>query len=254
MSVLNTVLFGKVKASEPPSAVAIRFSRLMMQRELTAIGWIVVGMYGGVTIYFLEMILAFGTISPMPGNSVFEWAIELVKTRSPVSVFGTLLAILAFPWVFPRLMRIMFDQSIRRTTRRQVSRRRRTRRREIKILLGVTAFYALLMALAFAIVPWRPATIMSAMMCAKFGGGMIAMALAGRRGSRVVCSKCEYPMVTWQGSEERCPECGGYWKKPWGATVGFRAVRWPLMSIGIGGLVACSIMMGVFAVIGFRGL
>ena len=95
--------------------------------------------------------------------------------------------------------------------------------------------------------------MLAAFVTATLGVTLVGGGLFGRRGVRLVCARCDYPMVTWRGASERCPECGSHWKRPWGARFGERAVRWRWVLTGAALLAASACLMLVVGVWGFRG-
>lgn len=62
---------------------------------------------------------------------------------------------------------------------------------------------------------------------------IITYGLLARRGTRLVCRRCDYPMVSWRAAGPSCPECGNAWKDPWNARVGARAINWRWVLLGI---------------------
>lgn len=62
---------------------------------------------------------------------------------------------------------------------------------------------------------------------------LIVLGWTHRRGTSVVCKRCDYPMVSWRGAREQCPECGNRWKEPWRACLGRRVTHRGFIAVGV---------------------
>jgi hypothetical protein len=151
--------------------------------------------------------------------------VRAVDFGSVALITATYLAIVA---VGPRVFRWVFDHFTIRRTQKQTSRARRMARRISLLFVAIAG----LVTLAAFLVEVRLGMMMAIVASAWVGGMLIALGLFHRRGVRLVCARCSYPMSTWRGAPDRCPECGTAWKQPWRARLGVRARQPRLVSLG----------------------
>ena len=87
------------------------------------------------------------------------------------------------------------------------------------------------------------AVIPGGMFASKAGFALLAIAVTARRGNRVVCARCEYPMGSWRRAASNCSECGHAWKRPWGARFGVRAVNPTSLKWGLALLLTSTVLV-----------
>lgn len=196
-------------------------------------------------------VLAAMRFSAITGTSP-AWVDVLPKRVELVPTLVTIASLVTFVVAVPRFARWIFDRNARRLTLEQLHSKRRHRRHGRHALAIVGTGIATLCTLGVLMRPsWGWAMPIAKLLC-MMGGMTVGLGLFSRRGSKVVCAKCDYPMGTWRGSQDHCPECGHGWKAPWGAAIGERGVQWRIVLAGAGMLVAATGLMAGFGVWALR--
>jgi hypothetical protein len=181
---------------------------------------------------------------------LLEWLKRLDASDAALIPAFLVFAVWGFPW----LNRFLFD---RRTKVRRPKNRARERRARKYLWWIVGGGVGLMWALPIVLLTTStrtmptPAAIWGStahvtLYVAQIGCVIVATGILSRRGSRVVCASCEYPMGSWRGAPPACPECGRAWKRPWKARVGVRTLRSAYIAWG-GVLVLTSIGLGVLS-------
>lgn len=109
-------------------------------------------------------------------------------------------------------------------------------RRATMLLIMMVILFAVIAAIY---APTRDSAAALAMFVTNYGAiGCFGLYLYSRRttppNNRVVCKKCDYPISSYRGAGDQCPECGAFWKKPWALRFGARQPWVPLVPVGIG--------------------
>lgn len=240
MSILTKPLFGRAPDSTPLTPVGVRCARLRMS---TAIEKVQVAMFAtilaqAVTFADLAVLFLFRGSRVAGPRSFLDDVWRLIRGFGPSSIAAVVLFYIGASFVIPRTARWAFDRSANLT--RERSRRERNARRNMSVVHRCLVPVAIvLVVVSFALaVPGGVAV--TAVVAAIAGSFLIAIGLSNRRGVRKVCARCDYPMSTWRGSPDRCPECGTPWKEPWRARLGVRERRPRLIALGAG-MIATSI-------------
>lgn len=174
---------------------------------------------------------------PALARSVIHW-LSNSDNITGVVVLGL------FLWLFPRLARMFTDMSLRRGYRSNTALRRKNGRRGLVVvgLMGSLTCGGLLTIAVLnssAIV----ALIPGGFIASNAGFVFIAGAITSRRGKRVVCARCEYPMGSWRRAASNCSECGHAWKRPSGARFGVRAVNPTSLKWGLALLLTSTVLV-----------
>jgi hypothetical protein len=248
MSFWTRPLFGKRRVETPAGAVAIRCARIREGGSYESVRAAIAG-------YVVGSILFVGEIS-----GAVEWQLSsaraglpwkerlrvLFQQTQPWEAALTLVLVTAWLWSMPWFLRKLFDRRVGALTKERLARLRRHRRGLTRFLIWYGAVVVLATVVALLLGAGSAACFLPAKYCAACGGATVAVGVVGRTGSRLVCARCGYPMSTWHGAPERCPECGRDWRMPWGARFGERAVRWNWVSIGAG-MIGASLALSVVA-------
>lgn len=211
---------------------------------------------GGVVGMLFFMLLFFTVavaISDFPSGSIAVMAQERLKSTHWLTYMQVVLGIPTFAYFGPKIGRIMTDLRLRRITAPRLRAEIRSQRRLRSFSRWVVWIMLSGLAIGLILVPWQLAALMLAKVLADVGGVALGLAFFGRRGRMVVCARCDYPLSTWRGSPQRCPECGSGWKAPWGARVGVCVVQWWLVATGLG-MLALSAGLLVVALIGIKNV
>lgn len=205
----------------------------------------------GLAFFTAEFLFMMATIDRAVGLSPLAAALAVAKgfTFAPFAWF--LIAFAAIAWAVPRIARWTFDRTAPSMTGEALARRRKARRRSTRLILASLLFFALMLALSAA-TGWQAAAILIATTSAYIGGTLIAQAPFVRRGVRLVCAGCDYPMRSWRGAPDRCPECGNQWRRDWRARFGVRATSWRSLAIGASLLIASALLVLCLALWGLR--
>lgn len=107
-----------------------------------------------------------------------------------------------------------------------------------RVILVLFASASLVVTSGVLYEPTRFAATLLAMFVTNYGAIVcFGLHLYSRRtippNNRVVCKKCDYPISSYRGAGDKCPECGGLWKKPWALRFGTRRPWVPLIPLGI---------------------
>lgn len=254
MSILATHLWGKRRTVTPLSRVGERVARMRQARTALQVRWFMLAyafgkffwlfVSSGVeeashTARFAPVMMVPGG-APTPAPVVVSPLGAMLKALQRVDwsvyvLFALMFALLY--WGLPWFARTMFDRSPEARSQETRSKRRKDRRTQSLLLpfmsvafIGIVIAGVVVSAMAgarvFVMVLGFPLSIIGPM--------MVAGALTYRRGARVVCARCDYPMTTWRGAPAVCPECGNAWKQPWAAMVGEKRVRRGLVWCGAG--------------------
>ena len=192
---------------------------------------------------FLMTALAFGRRVPGLPSAV----LASFKRVNALPVLSMCFAAGVFLWLVPRFMRWSFDRRAVRLTRERRRWLRRFRRWAAPGLVVTAIVVSVGAGLGLS---WFVAA-MSAAQFASLGGALLAcVGVRVRRGKRLVCGMCDYPLNSWRAAPERCPECGNLWKQPWRIRIGRRCVRWDW--IGLGSLLMI-VSAGIAAAVGTWG-
>lgn len=242
----------KVGPQALASEVRVQCARIRTAGALDAFPCILAGYLLGGAVFFAEIVVPSGFALRSAGGNPGVDFLDFIKGLDPVVLMAAVVSLVAVVWLAPRVNRRRFDRRAAVLTRARLARQRRARRRVPWIIVGVGVLFITAMTAVAFLVAWQPAAISAAKLAATGGSSVVALGLFGRRGARLVCAKCDYPMGTWRGAPEQCPECGCSWRKPWGARFGQRGVRWKLVLGGAALLVTSALLMAVFWVWGFR--
>lgn len=249
-------LFGTKNAVRTPAgSVAVRCARIRVAGDLGSSAWMIGGLFAGLGVFFGlimgAMVLAAMRFPATTGAGP-AWVGVLPKRVDLVPALVTIASLVTFVVAVPRFARWIFDRSARGFTLEQLHCKRRHRRHGWRVLAIVGAGIAMLCTLGVLLRPsWGWALPIAKLLC-MVGGMTVGIGLFSRRGSKVVCAKCDYPMNTWRGSADRCPECGHGWKAAWGAAIGVRGVQWRIVVVGAGMLVAATGLMAGFGMWALR--
>lgn len=182
------------------------------------------------------------TARPGMASPGMEW-MDLFIGAPWYLVFGLCCA--GFAWIMPRIAKWSFDRYATKakfTVEMLLKARKRRctwRARSRKYRWSVFAASLALLAAAICFSPMAGLLAMELVWGALIFGVMyVGIGFTGRRGSRLVCERCDHGMVSWRSSPDVCTECGNAWKAPWGMRVGARKVWWKLVWIGIGMIAA----------------
>lgn len=248
MSILTRPLFGRVSDAPPLSPVGVRCARLRAARGLDGFRWSIVGW--GIANAAIAMIFGVFTVLMRPGTagpgSIAGVALRMIRGMPLSSLAILVLFFVVAYFVGPLISRVMFDRSVDRLTFAHTFRARRVRRsaRTVVIIMasivGLAGLASLTVSLGFGLT--------SLVTGLAYGGGfLIPFGIFNRRGVRLVCARCDYPMSTWLGSPGVCPECGAAWKEPWRARLGERRRRPGLIALGAAMLALSMVLAAVGA-------
>lgn len=242
MSIWTRDIFGRNQDTTPPSAVAVRCARILTNSGMRVMSVILLGYWLGTVLLFGEFALMHilavanrlgaggmtpvGTVAPgVPLSNLFRgfpvWTI--------VGVSGGMVLL---AWVLPTLMRRAFDRTIGRRTRAEFMRKRAGRRWARRLGVPVIGFFVVMCVVLGALTSWWAAFIPVVIIGVKLSPVFIAFGVFARRGSRLVCAECDYPMRTWRGASACCTECGNAWRETWGACFGERRIDWRWVAVG----------------------
>lgn len=250
MSIWTKPIFGKPRIGTPLGDVGIRCARMRAAGFESVFG-ISVGYLLGAYLFLGELVLVFvpmwssGTLTPAQAILPFLKHLNWHDIVVPLVLIGLML------WALPPVARWLFDKRASRLTREAQIKLRKARKQVrwfwggMGLLLGTSVVAVCLLG------RWQVGLLLMAKYAASVGGAIIGFSLRGRRGVRLVCAHCDYPMVTWRGAAPRCPECGRHWHKPWGARLGERTVLWGWTWTGAGLLLLSLLLV---AIVGARGL
>jgi hypothetical protein len=241
----------------PEDSVAARCHRLRTATTVDVLPVLIVTMMFGpliwwATIFHLIERLVLLTMPPTPlgpagaappppvpavARSVFNWL------SNSDNIIGVVVLGL-FLWLFPRLMRMYTDRILRRGYRSNAALRRTKSRRGLVVLwlwgsllcVGLLATAVLTSSAIVALIP-------GGMFASKAGFALLAIAVTARRGKRVVCARCEYPMGSWRRAASNCSECGHAWKNRWGARFGVRALNFTALKWGLSLLLTSTVLV-----------
>jgi hypothetical protein len=233
------------------SPVGLRFARMGNTRAMQVIALTVTGYWLGGLGYFVTVFGVAGSsfVGKVPGATLIEEVRKLLSQGLwKFGVFAAVLGSLYF--TLPLLGRWGFSWRAPSIPARDRAAERRTKRRGRRILVAFIVLWALAVATMFFVSAWQPACMIAGKVA--FGAGL-SMTLTGlfvRHGAHVVCATCSYPMGSWRGAGERCPECGNAWKEPWRSRLGGCGVSWALVGWGS----ACVLLGAALAVLIGRSL
>ena len=206
----------------------------------------------GIAFFLAEFALIVAMVGSNLGLPPLTSALAMAKGFTIASIAWSLIVIAAVAWIVPRIARWVFDRSAPGITRQALARLRRARRQSRRVILVSLLFCAFMLALNAAAISWQSAAFLGATTAAYIGGMLVAQAPFVRRGVRLVCAGCDYPMRSWRSAPDRCPECGNQWRRDWRARFGVRATSWRSLAIGASLLIASALLVLCLALWGLR--
>jgi hypothetical protein len=254
MSILSTHLWGERRTVTPLSPVGERVARMRQARIALHVRWFILAYAFGKFFWlfvssgveeayrsarFAPVMMAPGA-GPVPAGVVASPLGAMLKALERIDWSVYVLFALMFTlfyWGLPWFARTMFDRSPEARSQETQSKRRKARRTHSLLLpFMCVAFGGIVIAgvVVSAMAGARVFVMVLGLPLSIIGPMLVAGALTYRRGARVVCARCDYPMTTWRGAPAVCPECGNEWKRPWAAMVGERRVRRGLVWCGVG--------------------
>lgn len=253
MSLWTRPIFGKAPDPTPASAVAVRCARIRMAAMSRWLPIFNMGVWAGLLILNVEFVLMgqlaaapfLGAGAPTtPGTPTrATFLLDQIKAIQIWTWLGGAAVLAIFSWGVPLLVRWHFDRTAGKRTRAMCRKGRKSRRGQNRVMWVLAIVCVVVPAPGFAIfAPWGVPCMFVAAIGAKWGTPVAAWGLLGRRGSELVCARCDYPMRTWRGAGACCLECGNAWREPWRARFGVRRVDWRWVALG-GGMVAASALL-----------
>lgn len=169
---------------------------------------IVLGYFVGLGLFagelYAMMILAEVALGLAPGSVLLEY---LKKADRIALAFFTVFIIL-FAFLMPRVMRLALDRRWATMTRDRRVKQRRMRRNTTRLAVVMTLMIVAAPTAAAVFGPWQIAATLSAKIAVTSGSAILGFSIFGRRGSRLVCARCDYPMSTWLGAPGQAPSAG----------------------------------------------
>lgn len=210
------------------------------------------GMLGGLLFFIFMLGPLTGVVVRPPGVTVGAAAGATLRGAYVRPLVVLAVAIGAAVWGFPVLARRMGEAKLRGATieslREVRVRRARARRIGWWMLGGMFSLYTIV-----GLISGPAAVMLISKGAACIGGGAVGWALRARRGRRLVCAACDYPMGRWKGAAPACPECGAEWRRDGRHAVGVRAVAWGWLAGGAGLIgLSCVMLVILFEVMARR--
>lgn len=212
MSLWNRDIFGRTIDKTPASPVTKRVLRMHALRMFEV---------GRAMLVLPALMTLFGSVIQLDSRTMEDYQNDLIRDIGSILLLG--IAWVALPWLGKKYTDRIVIPSYTRAMARGARRGRRHVRRFVVAILLISA---MLGGAASALDPqtsvWLVVLVAACMML------MVASVyffffciIAGRQvGTRLACARCGYPMRTWRGASDRCPECGSEWRMPWKARLG----------------------------------
>lgn len=240
-------------ASTKVSEVTLRCARIRASSAWRPLLAGIVGYSAGALVIWAELFVI-GSLVSLMGNGVSVEVLprSLVPLRrfvrhtngAPIRTWLlSTVALVLILWLVPQVHRWWFERRAGSLTWGALQRRRRSRGWWAKLAwAGGFLLLAVLVAAGVAW-DWRVAFLAGSVFAAKSGTTIVCVGMFGRRGKHVVCARCDFPMRSWRGGPETCPECDHAWHEPWHARYGRRRLWWKWVLGGTGLLVASALML-----------
>lgn len=231
-------LFGKRRTPEelaPAGEVALRVHRASMNRGFREIPVVATAGLIGWNLWWIAITFAwFFLLMPVAPASRLTMTLEEIRKQRPLWSLAKVLASIGFIWLWFRLLMPQLVGAFAPVgyTQRRASHNRH-HRRSWRRFAWWGAMPILLVCVVGVGVDWRASAMMTSHALAFLGPALMAVGLTQRRGARLHCASCSYPMGSWRRAPERCPECGKLWKSTWGAIVGEKTFSRDLFATGV---------------------
>jgi len=221
-------------ASFPPRVIV---ARLRIERSVALIPCAASGWLAGWALWWLCLPIAAGpTALPQAAKAPVAWeflsnAASWAAGAVALLILGRVLAPALGKWAastLPLRSREWFVAQGRA--------RRAPRRFSVTLVIMCLAPWALMALVA----PSPVYLVMASRVLAGLGMTVAFLSLAARRGRRLSCRRCGYPMTSWRSATIRCPECGSHWRNPGKIACGRRHTHRPSLAAGMG-LLALSV-------------
>jgi hypothetical protein len=204
-------------------------ARIHAAGALDVIPWIAGALFLSGLLWPAELLI-FLVLAAPAGISRKDTAAKIAEdffsNISASSVIAGVLIPVLVVLLFRPIGRLVLDRSIRSQTTAKRRAARTMRRRSRLVLFAVpSCLLGLVGAFALLTHSWVPALMGVAHLLTPMGAVLLPLGLLNRNGARTVCGKCGYPMGSWRGAPDRCPECGNPWHDPWNARCGDRRIR-----------------------------
>lgn len=249
MSIWTRPIFGRSPPRTPAREVQVRCARIRWA-DGAARNQIMIGAHFlGFGLWTAVFLAAAAVVTMSSDFGVGESILAVLDGVDPGTIAAGVGVAVLITWGQGRVARRAIDRTAGHLTREQLAWERRLRRHVPRIWAGMAMAVGAGLVLFGALLSWSFALLAAAMFVTNAGCVVAGLELFGRRGARLVCGRCDYPMVTWRGAPARCPECGHGWKQPWGARFGRRAVRRRRVWLGLVLLAVAAELVVLFGVI-----